>query len=68
MLTNLSAAQMNLTSSLNITRRCSLSQNNPGLVIASTNQIEWATKCFINYWSYLSNKRMATNQFFSWEQ
>ncbi|MFG6657410.1 hypothetical protein ACG0Z5_23625 [Scandinavium sp. M-37] len=65
---NLSAAQMNLTSSLQIAPQRGSSWNNLGLVLASTNQIEWATKCFIKYWNYSSNKRMATNQFFSWEQ
>lgn len=65
---NLTAAQMNLTSSLQIAPRRGSSWNNLGLVLASTNQIEWATKCFINYWNYSSNKKMATNQFFSWEQ
>lgn len=33
---DLSSAQMNLTSSLNITRRCCLSRNNHGVVLAST--------------------------------
>lgn len=68
MVDDLSAAQMNLTSSLKIAPHRGSSWNNLGLVLASTNQIEWATRCFINYWNYSSNKRMATNQFFSWEQ
>ncbi|MGN2429273.1 hypothetical protein ACTFJG_25880, partial [Klebsiella electrica] len=36
--------------------------------LASTNQIEWAVNCFINYWNFSKNKKAATNQFFSWEQ
>jgi tetratricopeptide (TPR) repeat protein len=68
MVGNYSQAQMNLTTSLKLSPKRGATWNNLGLVLASTNQIEWATKCFVNYWSYSGNKRAATNQFFYWEQ
>ncbi|WP_448944494.1 hypothetical protein [Klebsiella michiganensis] len=68
MIGDYTAAQMNLTSSLKLAPRRGSSWNNLGLVLASTNQIEWAVNCFINYWNFSKNKKAATNQFLSWEQ
>lgn len=52
MIGDYTAAQMNLTSSLKLAPRRGSSWNNLGLVLASTNQIEWAVNCFINYWNF----------------
>ena len=67
MLQDLTKAEYNLTSSLKIKENRGSTWNNLGLVKSFQGDVNWATKCFINYWNYSKNKKAATDQFFYWE-